>query len=231
MVDIIASTTGANLASNVGNVVNWTTGIIVAILIIAIIIYYIYVRSFNILVTLKKPMGKEGGYILEMGYKAKFYWNTPQEMRFKIFNASKKKIQYFEEPPDRKFLIPVLVKGKVCRMIIMQPDSENIYHPVSLTQVNQNELVAELSNADITFVASEMSTQADKLLKKDFMQKYGTLVFFFLVLVIAVLYWWGAKQNADAANAIASAVQANTNALNQFVNSFGNHTTTGLIAH
>lgn len=258
MVNLItAEGIGSTVSAGVDKLWFYTTvGLVIAAVLVGVW-WWNKQRSYNWDVIIKRKIGESNGFAFDFGYKGKHYWNNTKEMRFEIKNAKKLKIQYNNEPIDRKYQIEAFRKGKRFPLVIMESDSENFLHPVLLSPserevvisrmvdgkekqvtVKVSDIEADMSNADITFAASEMENLAQKYLEKPLLEKYGFILFALMLLGAGALYWYGAKTNSEAVNSMASAMGnvASTNAqiAKLLEIALGNATnttaTTGLIA-
>jgi hypothetical protein len=161
-------------------------------------------NSYNITVVIKRPLGNDGGFELDTGYRGKYFFNQDKEMRFKIWRANHFKIQYDEEPIDQRFVVPALSQGKRKKMIFFQPNDENHLKPLLLTNKDKEVIQVELLNSDITYSMTEIQKYANRYMEKSPFERYGMLVFLIFTVVVAGMFWYSARSNAKAMDAMAS---------------------------
>lgn len=214
MVDINTATSdlGSNVASGVNTGFIWVTIIVLLLGIIGLIVWRRYVKSFNHMVVIKRPV-PGGGFELDHGYKGRFVFkrsknDDSKKIIFQIYQARKRKISYNEESDAYSHRIASLVNGVRRYMIIMEPDSEGFLHPVQLVDKTDRSMEAVLKQADLASYEAELKIIADKYDQPDFMGKYGLLIYIILILVVAALFWWGTRNNAAAMEMIANAVSS-----------------------
>jgi hypothetical protein len=229
MVSITPEGIGATVSAGADKLWFYTSALLIVVAVIAGLWWWNRYKSYNWNVIIKRRIGDTDGFALDLGYRGKHFWKNDKEMRFEIYNAKKFKVQYNNEPIDRKYAIETFIKGKRVPTVILEADSENILHPVLLTSKVKQQLEADMSNADITFAASEMENLAQKYLEKPMLEKYGFILFALMLLGAGALYWYGAKENAKAVESMASAVNtmagANSHIATLLEKALGNVTT------
>lgn len=205
--------TGTKVAAGVNTSIIWMTIILIVLGLIGLILWRRYVKSFNHMVIIKRPV-PGGGFELDHGYKGRFVFkknknNDSKKVVFQIYQARKRKISYNEESDAYNHRIACLVNGVRKYLVIMEPDSEGFLHPVHLDDKTDRTMEAVLKQADLASYEAELKIIADKYDQPDFMSKYGLLIYIILILVIAALFWWGTRNNAKAMEMIANAISTN----------------------
>lgn len=216
MVDVTTATSelGTTVSSGINTGFIWVSIIVVLLGIIGLVVWQRYVKSFNHMVVIKRPV-PGGGFELDHGYKGRFVFkksknDNSKKIVFQIFQARKRKISYNEESDAYNHRIACLVKGVRRYLVIMEPDSEGFLHPVQLTDKTDRSMEAVLKQADLASYEAELKIIADKYDEPDFMSKYGLLIYIILIIVVAALFWWGTRNNAAAMEIIANAVNSNS---------------------
>lgn len=223
-------------AESVNTTVQTIIIVFFGLIMVGAVVVWLWLRSFNIIVHVRRPIGKGQGYLLETGYKGKYVFasNEAHEKvtRFVILGAKRKKIEYNGDAPDEQFKTPLLVKGKIRTLITFQPDSENQLHPVYFKETSyKNVLEAEISRGDYQYAASAIQTMNDKYSKKDFVEKYGLIIIMVVLLLIAAMQWYTSKNYTESAAAMANAMQSVAASNSQLANILSNSTIAGAPAN
>jgi hypothetical protein len=216
-------------ASTVNNTFFTTFAIVLALILVAIIAIFLWIKSFNIEVWIRRPVGIGHEGILETGLRGKYVFKTNSKKEkvteFVILGARKRKLEFHGDAPDEQYKIRILKNGKLKTAVIFQPDNENQLHPVQLKETERGKLEAQISRADIQFVATSFEAMYDKYKDQNFMEKYGMIMIMVLFVLIAIMYWWGSKNYSESAATMATSNVQVANALSTLTNALAKNQT------
>lgn len=178
----------AGTAAKVGGYSYYAAAIVICMVVFGgIIVYLVNKRSYNVHVVIIRPRSGTSAFDWEAGYWGKYFLNKNREMRFKIWNAKKLKIQYNEEPIDQEFIIKRMIKGRYHSMVAFIPNTEGWLQPTRIDIDNLGALKATVSNADLTYYQSELALMDQYFDDKDFFQKFGLFIIILLSIINACI--------------------------------------------
>jgi hypothetical protein len=156
-------------------------------------------KSYNVGVYLIKPRGTSGAFDLEVGNQGKFaYDKQKKELRFKIYQATKKGIMYNNEAIKQEYIQKRFVAGKYSPVVFLSPNKQGWYQPVHV-QLDSEGVVAKVENADISYYQTELEQMDALFNNKSFMEKYYLLILVILFIICICILWYMAGQVHKAA--------------------------------
>lgn len=210
----------SNAISAGGSYTTYAAIIILVLLFFLGVVYYVMnKRSYNVNVIICRPIQGTGAFHLESGFLGKHTLNKNKELRFKIYNAQKYKLQYNEEPIDQQYFVKRMFKGRYMNTVFLAPNTEGWLQPIFMRFDNMEGITATVTNADLTYYQSELALMDMYFNDKDFFQKYGMFILVLLsiinscVLIYAIYKLGGVAEAfnhaADGLANLASAISNN----------------------
>lgn len=215
-------------------------------LIAAIVAFLIYRKSFNVDIIIVR---NSNGVDFITGLKGKFYikGKLPNEYRFKIWGAKKRKLLYNEEAikPENVFSVEDSKTNKIKRLVILSPNKEGFLFPYKFSpktyeevreillsdgitkQLRKTEttvIEGEYGSVDVSWLQGEAAKFREIFDGRGFFDKWGTIIILIgMILVAGALVWAAYKFAAASTNmsAVLDAQMEMTNAILRTINGTG----------
>lgn len=196
---------GAGATGSVVGIVLTMMAVLFVFLIIGIAfaVWYMKRASFNVAVTVLRPIAGTSSFIKEVGYRGKQYFDkSRKEMRFSIYNGKRLKLQYNGEAIDQKFFVKRMFKGRVFNEVYLTPNEAGYLQPTKLSFDDSltGALKATVTNADITYYQTELEMLDSMFGNKSFMERYYLLILVVLFLLCLCILWYMAHEVGVAAD-------------------------------
>lgn len=193
----------------------------------AVVLYTINKNSYRIRIAIMRPRGQTGAFDWETGYTGKHTYNKNKELRFKIYQAKKYKIQYNEEPIDQEFIIKSFSKNKMKEMVVFAPNNEGWLQPINMALKDLSRIEATVTNADLTYYQSELEAMDSLFGEKSFFERYYLFVLVILFIVCIGILWYMARQVHQASLTNLQAVKLLTDTAQQVAAQQSHNATAG----
>lgn len=205
MADVLAPVKGigAGLSSSLSTTSTYALYLMIIFVVMAVVVGVLFFvlnkRSYRTTVVVLRPRGGSAQFDYEAGMIGKHYTDRKKELRFKIYNAKKMNVQYNNEPIDQKYLIKRFIKGRYNPLVFMVPNSEGWLQPTSLTLDVAKGILADVTNADLTYYQSELELMDSMFNNKSFLERYYLLILVILFMICIAILWYMARQVHQAA--------------------------------
>lgn len=198
------STMSSNLGATLGTAGVFIMWIFILLLFFGVAGFLLYVhynkKSYKIEVVVMRPRAGSNTFDYEQGLMGKQYYDKEKkELRFGIYQAKKKGIQYNNEAVDQKYFVRSFFKGGSKPMLFMAPNDEGWLQPIMMSLDAMEGIKAKVLNSDLSYFQTELDLMDSMFGNKGFFEKYYLLILCILMLIVVAIQWYAASQVHNAA--------------------------------
>ena len=203
---------GSSIGSALGTTGFYIMWIFIVLAFFAVVGFFVYrhynKKSYKIDVVIMRPIAGSNSFNYERGLKGKQYFDKQKkELRFGIYQAKKKGLQYNNEAIPQKFFVRSFFNGGSVPMLFMTPNAEGWLQPTMMTMDGLEGIKAKVNNADFSYYQTELELMEALFGNKSFFEKYYLLILVVLMIIVVLIQWYAASQVHEASLINLQAVQ------------------------